>query len=109
MVALKALAIKEVVLVFGVMKDKDHVAMLQLLEPLTREVIAVAARTERSRSASDVAASVSNPRIGVRAALSVAEGVRLAIHRASPERTILVTGSHYVVGEALEILRAKRS
>ena len=108
-VALKALAIKEVVLVFGVMKDKDHVAMLQLLEPLTREVIAVAARTERSRSASDVAASVSNPRIGVRAALSVAEGVRLAIHRASPGRTILVTGSHYVVGEALEILRAKRS
>ncbi|MBM4160966.1 MAG: bifunctional folylpolyglutamate synthase/dihydrofolate synthase [Ignavibacteria bacterium] len=107
--ALKTLGIKEVVLVFGVMKDKDHVAMLQYLESITREVIAVAARTERSRSASDVAASVSNPRIGVRAALSVGEGVRLAIHQASPRRPILITGSHYVVGEALEFLRAKRA
>jgi hypothetical protein len=43
------------------------------------------------------------------AALSVEEGMRLAIHLAGPDGTILVTGSHFVVGEAMAALGRKRA
>ena len=107
--ALKRLGIKDLVLVFGVMKDKDQVAMVRSVEPIAAEVIAVAARTERSRSASDVAAAFTKGKIKVSAALSVSEGVRLAIQHSSQRTPILVTGSHYVVGEALEYLTTKKN
>lgn len=107
--ALRHLGIENLIIVFGVMKDKDHVAMVRSLEPIAVEVIAVAAQTERSRSASDVAALFTKRDLRVSAALSVSEGVRLAIQRGSQRMPILVTGSHYVVGEALQYLAAKKN
>jgi len=107
--ALRRLGIENPIIVFGVMKDKDHEAMVRRLEPIAVEVIAVAAQTERSRSASDVAALFTKRGLRVSAALSVSEGVRLAIQRGSQRMPILVTGSHYVVGEALQYLATKKN
>jgi dihydrofolate synthase/folylpolyglutamate synthase len=107
--ALRRLGIENPIIVFGVMKDKDHEAMVRSLEPIAVEVIAVAPQTERSRSASDVAALFTKRGLRVSAALSVSEGVRLAIQRGSQRMPILVTGSHYVVGEALQYLATKKN
>jgi len=107
--ALRRLGIENPIIVFGVMRDKDHEAMVRSLEPIAVEVIAVAAQTERSRSASDVAAMFTKRGLRVSAALSVSEGVRLAIQRSSQRMPILVTGSHYVVGEALQYLATKKN
>jgi dihydrofolate synthase / folylpolyglutamate synthase len=107
--SLKRLGLKRLTVVFGVMKDKDHSAMIRSLAPVTDHAIAVAARSQRSRSASDVAASFAAEGCSVRAALSVQEGVSLALETVPKDGIILVTGSHYVVGEALPAFDGKRA
>lgn len=99
----------EVVTVFGVMKDKESLPMIRDLARISAEAIAVAPKTQRARSASDVAAGFQQMGCNVRAALSVEEGVHLAMERVTPGGTILVTGSHYVVGEAIKALRLKKT
>lgn len=107
--SLRRLIEKKLIVVFGVVKDKDHGAMVRHLAPITDQAVAVAARSERSRSASDVAAAFADERCRVRAALSVQEGVHLALESAQKKGIILVTGSHFVVGEALKVLIRKRA
>jgi len=107
--SLRDMGVGNIILVFGVLKDKNCGAMARVLEPLASEVIAVAARTERSRSAGEVAASFKMPPGKVTAGLSVQEGVRLAIQRSYQKTPILVTGSHFVVGEALQFLAEKKN
>ena len=106
--ALRQLGLEDLVLVFGVMKDKELKPMVGRLVPQVGEVIAVSAKTDRARSASDIAVAFDRRGVKVTAALSVREGVGLAVQRASRQTTILVTGSHVVVGEAMEALRLKK-
>jgi dihydrofolate synthase / folylpolyglutamate synthase len=106
---LRRLGKRKITLVFGVMKDKDCSAMVRSLVPITERAIAVAARSERSRSASDVAAAFAEEGCRVQAALSVQEGIRIALEIAPKKGLILVTGSHFVVGEAMPVLTGKKS
>jgi dihydrofolate synthase/folylpolyglutamate synthase len=106
--SMKQLVSKKATLVFGVMKDKDHRGMVHHLASISEQVIAVAAHSERSRSASDVAAAFAREGCRVRAALSVREGIRIALEEAGTTGLVLVTGSHFVVGEALPALNRKR-
>lgn len=107
--SLRRLKVKNPIVVFGVLREKDYVSMVHDLASITDKAIAVAARSERSRPSSDVAAAFQGENCSVHAALSVEEGVRLAVRMAGPGRTILVTGSHFVVGEALAALERKRA
>ncbi|MEX1274875.1 MAG: folylpolyglutamate synthase/dihydrofolate synthase family protein [Bacteroidota bacterium] len=106
--SLQKLSSEPFMLVFGVMRDKDCDAIVRAFAPIVSEAIAVAARTERSLSASDVAAAFSRRRVPVTAALSVREGVELALKRSGHRRPILISGSHFVVGEAMEALASKK-
>jgi dihydrofolate synthase/folylpolyglutamate synthase len=97
------------VVVFGVMKDKDAEAMLAELSRLNPTVVAVAPRVGRSLPAVEVTKAAK--KIGIHAILGpgVSAGIRKALQLAGREtltgRTrILITGSHYVVGEALSYL-----
>ncbi len=107
--ALKRLRVKKPIVVFGVVKDKDYVSMVHDLAQVAGEAIAVSARSSRSRSASDVAAAFEREECSTRAALSVEEGVKVALQRAGKDGVILVTGSHYVVGEAMQALGRKKA
>lgn len=106
--SLQKLFSESFVLIFGVMKDKDYDAIVRAFSPVVSEVIAVAARTERSLRASDVAAAFGRKGVRVTAALSVREGVELAWKRSALRQPILISGSHFVVGEALQALGSKK-
>jgi folylpolyglutamate synthase/dihydropteroate synthase len=106
---MRGFKIEKLVTVFGVLKDKDYLPMVRDLGGVSSEVIAVAPRSERARSASDVAAAFQREGNRVRAALSVEEGVKLALGLAGNRGAILITGSHYVVGEAMSLLARKRA
>ena len=97
------------IVVFGVVKDKDFTSMVHDLAHIAQQTVAVAAHTSRSRSASDVAAAFEREKCITRGALSVAEGIRVALQLAGNEATILITGSHFVVGEAMAALGRKRA
>lgn len=107
--ALRGFKLGKMVTVFGVLKDKEYLPMVHDLASLSEDVVAVAPSSDRARSASDVAAAFQREGSRVRAALSVEAGVALALDLAGGRGTILITGSHYVVGEALSALSRKRA
>ena len=97
------------VVVFGVMKDKDAGAMLAVLSCLNCTVIAVASGVDRSLPAAAVEKLAKTAGIQVILGPTVSSGIRKALLLAGPETLsgrsrILITGSHYVVGEALSYL-----
>ena len=104
----KRLKLKRPIVVFGVVRDKDYSSMVSDLALIAERAVAVAASNPRSRPASDVAAAFEREECRTQAALSVEEGMRLAQQMAGSGGTILVTGSHFVVGEAMAALGRKR-
>ena len=100
--------VKNLVAVFGVMRDKDYSTMLEELARGADEVIAVAPAQKRALPAGELF------RVGKELGLrmvkggSVASGIREAV-RSRKRGIILITGSHYVVGEALRALRSENT
>ncbi len=107
--SLREMKVDRLVTVLGVLKDKDYLQMVHQLAGVSSEVVAVAPRSARARSASDIADAFQRTGSSVRAALSVEEGVAVALKLAGERGTILITGSHYVVGEAMSALGRKRA
>ncbi len=84
--------------VFGCLKDKDAPAMARALAPHARRVITVPLPTPRSRGAEELAHLWSR-----RAPAETANNFKDAWRKVSRDRgPVLVTGSLYLVGEALE-------
>jgi dihydrofolate synthase/folylpolyglutamate synthase len=101
--ALEAERLVPAVVVFGVMEDKDSISMLAALRPLTGRLIAVAPHMPRSLSAVETGRRAKDAGFTADRASSVAAGLHAA--RAIAGRSdVLVTGSHYVVAEALKTL-----
>ena len=96
--------IRRLILVFGVLQDKDWRAMLGRLAPLADEIILTRPPTAR---AADPAELLPVARRFARAAavLDLAEALQAARAAACAEDTILVTGSLYTVAAVLQILR----
>jgi dihydrofolate synthase/folylpolyglutamate synthase len=96
--------IRRLVLVFGVLQDKDWETMLGLLAPPADEIILTRPPTAR---AADPAELLPVARRFARAVvvLDPAEALRFAQAAARAEDTILVTGSLYTVAAVLRILR----
>jgi dihydrofolate synthase / folylpolyglutamate synthase len=81
--------------IFGALGDKDYSAMLRILEPISREVLLVPISSERSAAPEALAAACA---IKHRIFQSVKEALEASRGR------ILVTGSLFLVGEALQVL-----
>jgi len=86
--------------VFGVMKDKDYGPMIDMLGSVVPEIIAVAPRMKRALPARELVRAGLQRGARIRLGGRVARGVAIALKTAG-SGPILITGSHYVVGEAL--------
>lgn len=95
--------------IVGVLRDKDVAAVCRALEPLAARFLAVPVRSPRAASSDELLTCLAQtaPGIGARA---VPEGVATALTQARkwPE-PILVTGSLFLVGEALAILTGEHT
>jgi dihydrofolate synthase/folylpolyglutamate synthase len=106
---LQTLGYKNLVVVFGVMKDKDYPAMLKELSRIAAIVIPVAPTSKRALSPRRLLAHIRSKGIPAKFGGTVQDGLRSAKRYYSRPSPILVTGSHYVVGEALEFLDHKKA
>ena len=95
---------RPLIFVFGAMRDKAISEMAEILFPLAERVIAT--RPENPRSASPEEVQQAASRTG--AEIEPVPGVRLALERArnaaGPQTALVVTGSIYLVGEAMRHL-----
>jgi dihydrofolate synthase/folylpolyglutamate synthase len=102
--ALESLSLRNLLVVFGVMKDKRYEEMIQTLSGISAKLIAVRPKVDRALDAGLITEISQKMGMTVINAGSVRRGIGTAIKLARKSDTILVTGSHYVVGEALQAL-----
>ena len=96
----------KVLLVLGVLEDKDLEGIAAAFGPIARRAVAAAPRTPRARPAAEVAAALA-PYCPAEAADDVGGAIERALALAGPEDTVLVTGSLYTIGEAKRWLDGK--
>jgi dihydrofolate synthase/folylpolyglutamate synthase len=95
--------VRKLIVVFGAMKDKDLAGMLRQIGKVAALVIAVRPSIDRAASAEAIARVAA--KLGIRS--RVGGSVRAGLLLAGARGRVLVTGSHYVVGEALTELDGK--
>ncbi len=99
---------KNLILVLGVSSDKDIEGIGANLLPISSKVFFTRANTPRATAPADLRKKFQNYNKKTITTRNVAEAVELARQEASPQDLILVTGSLYVVGEALQSLNKKK-
>ena len=99
--SLRKLCPRKMVLVFGVMKDKEIHGMVSELVNLSRITIAVAPETARALEPKNIATVFHSVRSKCVCAANVPQAADLAMKEARPGEATLITGSHYVVGDFL--------
>jgi len=95
---------RRVILVLGVGRDKDVGAIAEQLCPLADRVIATASTSPRALDAHELQRAVFRLCRHTAAYTPVALALREAVDQARREDVVVVTGSLYVVGEAMQAL-----
>lgn len=99
--ALGEFTAERVIMVVGLSVDKDAAAFAAALAPRAARVFAVRSGNPRSAPAEAVAAAFAAQGVPVDVAGPVNAGLTAGIAAAGPRGTVCVTGSLFVVGEAL--------
>lgn len=95
--------------IVGMLDDKDVASIVRPLAPLVRRWIAVTANSGRAIPAMELSRRVANVTgLPCLAADDVPAALDVAAERAEPGVPVLVTGSFYVVGPALDELYSRR-
>ena len=100
---------RRLILVLGLSRDKDMRAVGSHLCPIADRAIFTAARLPRAASPQELTATLGDLCPDCHTAPDVAAALAAALASAGEDDLVLVTGSLYVVGEAMEALAAQGS
>ncbi|HEV2964714.1 MAG TPA: folylpolyglutamate synthase/dihydrofolate synthase family protein [Candidatus Angelobacter sp.] len=95
---------RELTFVFGAMKDKAIAEIADILFPLAERVIAVQADNPRAASTSEIAQAAKHSHTEVTCAENMQSALDQARSSCRGTGVVVITGSIYVVGQALGIL-----
>lgn len=94
-------------IIFGVMRDKAVHEIAEILFPMAERVIATRAENPRAASADEIAAAAQTTGTEVIRAESIRVALELAKRLTGKNGIVVITGSIYIVGEALDLLAAR--
>jgi dihydrofolate synthase/folylpolyglutamate synthase len=89
-------------LILGVMRDKNWQVICRHLAPVASSIVLVPVHSQRSASPEDLVGACASNHPGIR--VTVCPSLEEALRVTTTEPLRLVTGSLYLVGEALELL-----
>jgi dihydrofolate synthase/folylpolyglutamate synthase len=89
-------------LILGVMQDKDWRTICEMLAPLAQRIMVVAVACERTASPTELAQACRQA--NEEAVVTVSESLGEALRRVPAKEFIVITGSLYLVGEALALI-----
>jgi dihydrofolate synthase/folylpolyglutamate synthase len=98
---------RPLIFVFGAMRDKAISEMMEILFPMADRVIATRAENPRSASPEEIQLAGSRSGTEIEAIAAVAAALERARDAAGLNAVVVVTGSIYLVGEAMRLLRVK--
>ena len=96
---------RPITLVFGAMQDKAFHEMIQILFPIAQSVVVTHAKNPRAATPAELAEAATSVGTEAVEVPSVAEAVTRAATLTARDGAIVVTGSIFVVGEALAALQ----
>lgn len=102
--AIDDVGMKNIPVVFGVLNDKDVKSMVRSLARIARVLYLVAPNNERALSVENLRETSEELFFPVVVCGTVETGLQTARSKSKEGDITLVTGSHFVVGEALEFL-----
>jgi dihydrofolate synthase / folylpolyglutamate synthase len=89
---------------FGAMRDKAIAEIAEILFPLADKVIATRADNPRSATPAEIREAAAHTSVAIEEALDVPVALDRARISAGPNGVVVVTGSIYIVGEAMQAL-----
>jgi dihydrofolate synthase / folylpolyglutamate synthase len=95
---------RPVTMVFGVLRDKAVAEIAEILFPIAEYVIVTHANNPRSASVQEIQQAASRVAGDIRDAADVASALKEAGRTAGRGKLVVVTGSIYIVGEAMQHL-----
>jgi dihydrofolate synthase/folylpolyglutamate synthase len=98
---------RRLILVFGAMRDKAIAEIAEILFPLAEHVIATHAENPRSATPPEIRAAAVRVSAEIEDAPNVFSALERARVLAGPEGIVVITGSMYVVGEAMRALKVR--
>jgi dihydrofolate synthase/folylpolyglutamate synthase len=98
---------RPLVFVFGAMRDKAISEMTEILFPLATRVIATRPGNPRAASAEEIREAASRTATEVEPIVDVGAALETALAGATGKTVIVITGSIYLVGEAMRLLEMR--
>lgn len=95
---------RPLIFVFGAMGDKAISEMTEILFPLAQRVIATRPENPRAASSEEVVQAASRTGADIEEAAEVKAALQMARDAAGAGGVVVVTGSIYLVGEAMQLL-----
>jgi dihydrofolate synthase / folylpolyglutamate synthase len=95
---------RPVIMVFGVLRDKAVAEMTEILFPIAERVVLTQADNPRSASVAEIRESARRVSAEISEAANVADALESAAGLGGPDALVVVTGSIYIVGEAMRVL-----
>ena len=90
--------------IFGVMRDKAIAEMTEILFPVAHRVIVTHADNPRAASPAEIKAAATRVAVEIEEARDVASALAMVGSGAPSQTLVVVTGSIYIVGEAMHLL-----
>jgi len=97
----------KVVLVFGILNDKDVTHIAEALMPVASKIVVTRPNSERAADISEIKKIMAERHSDVREAKNVDEAMETALKLRRDGEYILVTGSFFMVGDAKEWLKER--
>ena len=98
---------RRLIFVFGAMRDKAIAEIGEILFPLAERVIATQADNPRSATAEEIREAATRISSDIENAPDVSAALERARTLAAPDGVVVITGSIYIVGEAMRALGLK--
>ena len=95
---------KKLILVMGMLKDKEHDKSLEVIAPLANTFIATEPRDARALSAKDLGEEANKYNHDVKVEPSLEKAIKVALSLYSEDSVICIAGSLYLIGEANNLL-----
>ncbi len=98
---------RPLIFVFGAMRDKAISEMTEILFPLAQHVIATRPENPRAATAEEIQRSSSRTGAQIETVAELAAALERARAGAGPDSVVVITGSIYLVGQAMRILNVR--